>query len=120
MNDKLLKLYGLSENDAYKLVSDVQNMYEDIARFSIKSDKLLSNSYWSNDVVTLVLKWAILLFSSNTHFIFSFDSDSSKLCYGSIHLKKDSLVVFNVKPNIKKYIDDNFHFLIFLLNLLLS
>ena len=42
---KLLKLYGLSENDAYKLVSDVQNMYEDIARFSIKSDKILDKGY---------------------------------------------------------------------------
>lgn len=40
----------------------------------------------------------------NNYVVFSIDGDSSKLCYGSIHLKDKSLVIFSVKDNIKKYI----------------
>lgn len=40
----------------------------------------------------------------NNYVVFSIDGDNSKLCYGSIHVKKDSLVIFSVKDNVKKYI----------------
>ena len=44
----------------------------------------------------------------NDYVVFSFDGEYSKkkLCYGSIHLKDKSLVIFSVKDNIKKYIDE--------------
>ena len=42
---KLLKLFGYNENEAYKRVSKIQSMYKDIARFSIKSNKLLDKGY---------------------------------------------------------------------------
>ena len=42
---KLLKLFGHKENDAYKKVSKIQSMYKEIARFSIKTDKLNDKGY---------------------------------------------------------------------------
>ena len=44
----------------------------------------------------------------NNYVIFAFvgEYDKKKLCYGSIHLKKDSIVIFSVKDNIKQYIDE--------------
>ena len=44
----------------------------------------------------------------NNYVIFSFlgEYDKNKLCYGSVHLKKDSIVIFSVKDNVKQYIDE--------------
>lgn len=42
---KLLKLYGMKDNEANKTVNEIQKMYKEIARFSIKSDKLLDKGY---------------------------------------------------------------------------
>ena len=42
---KLLKLFGYKENDAYKKVNKIQSMYKEIARFSIKTDKLNDKGY---------------------------------------------------------------------------
>lgn len=42
---KLLKLYGYKENDAYKKVSSIQSFYKEVARFSIKSNKLIDKGY---------------------------------------------------------------------------
>lgn len=44
----------------------------------------------------------------NNYVIFSFDgeNDKNKLCYGSIHLKSNSVVIFSVKDDIKQYIDE--------------
>ena len=44
----------------------------------------------------------------NNYVIFSFlgEYDKNKLCYGSIHMKKDSVVIFSVKDNVKQYIDE--------------
>jgi len=44
----------------------------------------------------------------NNYVIFSFlgEYDKNKLCYGSIHMKKDSVVIFSVKNNVKQYIDE--------------
>ena len=42
---KLLKLFGHKENDAYKKVNKIQSMYKEIARFSIKTDKLNDKGY---------------------------------------------------------------------------
>ncbi|MBQ2872828.1 MAG: hypothetical protein IJE89_02390 [Bacilli bacterium] len=41
----------------------------------------------------------------NNYVVFTMDSNPNKLCYGSIHLKNKSIVVFSVKENIKQYID---------------
>ncbi len=42
---KILKEYGYKDNEAYKMVNDIQSMYKEIARFSIKSDKLIDKGY---------------------------------------------------------------------------
>lgn len=42
---KLLKLFGYKDNEAYKRVSKIQSMYKDIARFSLKSNKLIDKGY---------------------------------------------------------------------------
>ena len=44
----------------------------------------------------------------NNYVIFSFlgEYDKNKLCYGSVHIKKDSVVIFSVKDNVKQYIDE--------------
>lgn len=44
----------------------------------------------------------------NNYVIFSFQGEygKKKLGYGSIHLKNDSLVIFAVKDNVKKYIEE--------------
>ncbi len=44
----------------------------------------------------------------NKYVIFAFDGefDKKKLCYGSIHFKKDSVVIFSVAESVKEYIDD--------------
>lgn len=44
----------------------------------------------------------------NNYVIFSFfgEYDKNKLCYGSVHMKNDSIVIFSVKDNVKQYIDD--------------
>ena len=44
----------------------------------------------------------------NNYVIFSFlgEYDKNKLCYGSIHMKKDSVVIFSVKDNVRQYIDE--------------
>lgn len=41
----------------------------------------------------------------NNYVVFSIDG-SNKLCYGSVHLKEKSLVIFAVKKEIEKYIVD--------------
>ena len=42
----------------------------------------------------------------NNYAVFVINEDKNKkLCYGSIHFKKNSLVIFSVKDNVKKYID---------------
>lgn len=47
---KLLKLYGYKENDAYKMVNDIQLMYKEIARFAVKSEKLIDKGYKLYDI----------------------------------------------------------------------
>lgn len=42
----------------------------------------------------------------NKYIVFTIDSNPNKLCYGSVHLKNKSIVVFSVKAEIKKYIDE--------------
>ena len=43
----------------------------------------------------------------NNYVIFAFECeyDKKKLCYGSVHLKEDSIVIFSVKDNVKQYIE---------------
>ena len=42
---KLLKLYGYKDNEAYKMIDNIHSMYKEIARFSIKSTKMLDKGY---------------------------------------------------------------------------
>ena len=44
----------------------------------------------------------------NNYVIFSFlgEYEKNKLCYGSVHIKENSIVIFSVKDNVKQYIDE--------------
>lgn len=69
--------------------------------------KITSNDLYGNVDDRMVKVFACFEHTKymNNYVVFSIDGNN-KLCYGSIHLKKDSLVIFNVKPTIKKYIDE--------------
>ena len=69
--------------------------------------KISSNDLYGNVDDRLVTVFACFEHTKymNNYVVFSID-DNNKLCYGSIHLKKDSLVIFNVKQTVKKYIDE--------------
>lgn len=69
----------------------------------------------SNDLYGNVDDRAVSIFACfehskymNNYVIFAFDGeyDKNKLCYGSLHLKNNSLVIFSVKDDVKKYIDE--------------
>ena len=69
----------------------------------------------SNDVYGKVDDRIVVVFACfehtmymNNYVIFSFlgEYEKNKLCYGSIHVKKDSIVIFSVKDNVKQYIDE--------------
>lgn len=49
----LLKLYGYSENDTYKMINNIHSMYKEVARFSIKSSKILDKGYKLYSIVEL-------------------------------------------------------------------
>ena len=72
--------------------------------------KIVSNDLYGNVDERKVVLFASFLHTKymNNYAVFSFlgEYDKKKLCYGSLHLKKDSLVIFSVKDNIKKYIDE--------------
>ena len=72
--------------------------------------KIVSNDLYGNVDERKVVVFASFLHTKymNNYVVFSFlgEYDKKKLCYGSIHLKKDSLVIFSVKDNVKKYIDE--------------
>ena len=70
---------------------------------------------FANDVYGKVDERRVVVFSAfehtkymNNYVIFSFEGeyDKKKLCYGSVHLKENSIVVFSVKDNVKQYIDE--------------
>ena len=69
----------------------------------------------ANDVYGEVDERVVVVFACfehtkymNNYVIFSFlgEYDKNKLCYGSVHMKKNSIVTFSVKNDIKQYIDE--------------
>lgn len=69
----------------------------------------------SNDLYGNVDDRKIVLFSCfehtkymNNYAIFAFEGeyDKKKLCYGSVHLKENSVVIFSIKKDETKYIDN--------------
>lgn len=71
-----------------------------------KELKVASNDLYGNVDDRLVRMYACFEHTKymNNYAVFSFNGDMSKLCFGSVHLKDKSIVVFSVKDNIKKYI----------------
>ena len=68
----------------------------------------------ANDVYGEVDERVVVVFACfehtkymNNYVIFSFLGEYEKkmLCYGSVHIKEDSLVIFSVRDNIKTYIE---------------
>lgn len=68
----------------------------------------------SNDLYGQVDSRQVVVFAAFCHtkykenyVLFSFlgEYDKKKLCYGSIHLKDNSMVIFSVRDSVKKYID---------------
>ena len=70
--------------------------------------KVDSNDLYGNADDRLVRVYACFEHTKymNNYVVFSFDGDMNKLHYGSLHLKNNSLVVFEVKDNVNKYIDE--------------
>ena len=69
--------------------------------------KIASNDLYGNVDDRMVRVFACFEHTKymNNYVIFSIDGNN-KLCYGSIHLKDNSLVIFSVRDEIKKYISD--------------
>ena len=69
--------------------------------------KVASNDLYGNVDDRVVSVYACFEHTKymNNYVVFSIDNDIKNLCYGSIHLKNKSIVVFSVKENVRKYID---------------
>lgn len=70
--------------------------------------KVSSNDLYGNVDDRIVRVYACFCHTKymNNYVVFSIEGDTKKLCYGSIHLKNNSLVIFSVKDDVKKYILD--------------
>lgn len=70
-----------------------------------KTLKIASNDLYGNVDDRIVNIYACFQHSKymNNYVVFSFEGDN-KLCFGSVHMKEKSLVIFSVKEEIKKYI----------------
>lgn len=72
--------------------------------------KIVSNDLYGNVDERKVVVFACFLHTKymNNYVVFSFlgEYDKKKICYGSVHIKDNSLVIFSVKNNVKKYIDE--------------
>lgn len=68
--------------------------------------KVSSNDLYGNVDDRIVRLYACFrhIKYNNNYAVFSFEGDDNKLYFGSIHIKKGSLVVFSVKNNINEYI----------------
>ena len=71
--------------------------------------KIVSNDLYGNVDERKIVVFACFLHTKymNNYVVFSFlgEYDKKKICYGSVHIKDNSLVIFSVKNNVKKYID---------------
>jgi len=72
--------------------------------------KLNSNDLNGNVIDAKVVVFACFEHTKymNNYVVFAYEGHygENKLYYGSVHLKSNSLVIFSVKDNIKKYIDE--------------
>lgn len=72
--------------------------------------KIVSNDLYGNVDDRKVVVFACFCHDKymNNYVVFSFEGEygKKKLCYGSVHLKNNSLVIFSVKDNVKKYIEE--------------
>ena len=72
--------------------------------------KIVSNDLYGNVDDRKVVVFACFCHDKymNNYVVFAFEGEygKKKLCYGSVHLKNNSLVIFAVKDNIKRYIDE--------------
>jgi len=72
--------------------------------------KIVSNDLYGNVDDRKVVVFACFCHTKymNNYVIFAFEGEygKKKICYGSVHLKNNSLVIFSVKENVKKYIDE--------------
>ena len=72
--------------------------------------KIVSNDLYGNVDDRNVVVFACFCHDKymNNYVVFAFDGeyDKKKICFGSVHLKNNSLVIFSVKDNIKKYINE--------------
>jgi len=72
--------------------------------------KIVSNDLYGNVDDRKVVVFSCFCHTKymNNYVIFAFDGEygKKKLCYGSLHLKNNSLVIFSVRDNVKKIIDE--------------
>ena len=88
-------------------------LYNIFIRNNLKGDfmsgkelRISSNDLYGNVDDRIVRVYACFEHSKymNNYIVFSFGTDNNKLCYGSVHLKENSLVIFSVKNDVEKYI----------------
>ena len=70
--------------------------------------KIASNDLYGNVDDRLVRVYSCFTHTKymNNYVVFSIDGDNAKLCYGSVHIKDNSIVIFSVKDDVKKHILD--------------
>ena len=72
--------------------------------------KIVSNDLYGNVDDRSVVVFACFCHTKymNNYVVFAVKGEygKKKICYGSVHLKNNSLVIFSVKDNIRKYIED--------------
>jgi len=70
----------------------------------ISSNEINEKSEKKNAIIFAVFQHSKYM---NNYIVFAVENeyDKNKLYYGSVHLKKDSLIVFSVKDNVKEYIE---------------
>ena len=68
--------------------------------------KISSNDLYGNVYDRVVRLYACFqhIKYNNNYAVFSFEGETNKLYFGSIHMKKNALVIFAVKDNIKEFI----------------
>ena len=120
---EILKEYGYKDNEAYKMVNDIQSMYKEIARFSIKSDKLIDKGYkvyninqLQNELKVLNLTSIVQKYSD----IYTYDgnilvADINQLKAIDTYLTNDNLsilknyAIMRILTEYSQYINDDFY-----------
>ena len=120
---EVLKEYGYKDNETYKMVNNIQSMYKEIARFSIKSEKIIEKGYKVYNINQLQNELKVLNLTSITQKysdIYNYDgnilvADINQLKAIDSYLTNDNLptlksyAIMKILTKYSEYINDNFY-----------